>query len=217
MLKKIKKILIGLSLILLSTVVFSQIWIYISTKDHIYSKTDELKHNKVGLIPGCNKYVSTGILNLYYVQRIKAGEKLYKEGKIDFILVSGDNAHASYDEPTEMKKSLIEAGIPKDKIYLDYAGFRTLDTIVRAKEVFQLNEVTFISQNLQNQRGVFIGKSRGIKVTAYNAGTVSIRHGFKIVTREFFAKIKMILDLYVLDKGPKFLGEEITISDDQEL
>lgn len=217
MLKKIKKILIGLCLVLLSTVIASQVWIYISTKNSIYSHSSELMHNKVGLIPGCNKYVSNGIINLYYQQRINAGVKLYKDKKIDFILVSGDNAHASYDEPTEMKKSLIEAGIPKEKIYLDYAGFRTLDTIIRAKEVFQLTEVTFISQNLQNQRGVFIGMNRGIDVTAFNAGTVSIRHGYKTVLRELFAKIKMILDLYILDKGPKFLGEVITIEDDQDL
>lgn len=105
----------------------------------------------------------------------------------------------------------MEAGIPKDKIFSDYAGFRTLDTIIRAKEVFQLQEFTFISQNFQNKRGVFIGKHRDIDIVAYNVEGSNIRATFKTETREIFAKIKMLIDLYITDKGPKFLGDKITI------
>lgn len=216
MLKKMKKILAGLFILFIVSLISSQIWIYKSTKQSIYNNISELPYNKVGLIPGCNKYVSNGIINYYYTQRINTGVQLYKMGKIDYILVSGDNAHASYDEPREMKKSLIEAGIPKNRIYSDYAGFRTLDTIIRAKEVFRLDQVTFISQNFHNQRGVFIGKNREIDVIAFNAGSGSIRYGLKTRVREIFAKFKMLLDLYILDKGPKFLGEEITIGENQD-
>ncbi|MGL1893813.1 MAG: YdcF family protein [Spirochaetaceae bacterium] len=212
-LKKRFKILILIIVILILSILSSLSWIYISTKKNIYSNISELPYNRVGLIPGCNKYISTGVLNRYYIQRINAGVKLFNQGKIDYILVSGDNAHASYDEPREMRNSLVEAGIPNDKIYSDYAGFRTLDTIVRAREVFQLKDVTFISQNFHNQRGVFIGNHRNIKVDAFNVGSIDLKFGYKTEIREIFAKVKMLIDLYILDKEPKFLGDQITIGD----
>ncbi len=198
----------------ISAIIINNIWVNISTRNSIYSDIENLTHNRVGLIPGCNKYIKTGVINYYYVERIKAGARLFKAGKIDYILVSGDNAHASYDEPREMKMSLIEAGVPKDRIVSDYAGFRTLDTIIRAKEVFQLERVTFISQDFQNKRGVFIGQKRNIEVIAFNAGSGDFKSGVKIEFREVFAKVKMVLDLYILDKKPKFLGDKIIIGED---
>ena len=209
--KKTKKILFFTVSILTLIVILNLTWIYISTKSSIYSNSSDLVYNKVGLVPGCNKYVSNGVINSYYTQRIDAASRLYRERKIDYILVSGDNAHASYDEPRQMKKSLIEAGVPKEKIYSDYAGFRTLDTIVRAKEVFKLNKVTFISQNFQNQRGVFIGLYKDIEIIAYDADNTGIRRDLKTEFREIFAKMKMLIDLYILAKEPKFLGDEIVI------
>lgn len=213
---KYLKLLTITAIFALILIITSLSWIYISTKSNLYSDFEELPYNKVGLIPGCNKYIADGVLNTYYVQRINAGIKLFKNGKIDYILVSGDNAHASYDEPREMRKSLIDSGIPNDKIFSDYAGFRTLDTVIRAKEVFQLREVTFISQNFQNQRGVFIGKYRNINIIAYNAEEKNLKADFKTEIREIFAKVKMLLDLYIIKKEPKFLGDEIIIGDSQE-
>lgn len=211
MIIKIFKLLLITTSLLITLSVIGLSWIMVSTEKSQYSELDTLPYNKVGLIPGCNKYVSDGVENIYYNQRIEAGVKLYNLGKIDYILVSGDNAHASYDEPREMKKSLMEAGIPKDKIYSDYAGFRTLDTIVRAKEVFQLNELTLISQSFQNVRGVFIGKNKEINIAAYNVDGINKDTSYKIEIREIFAKIKMLLDLYIMNTEPKFLGDKITI------
>jgi SanA protein len=74
--------------------------------------------------------------NLYYSHRIDAAEKLFKSGKIEFILISGDNSREEYDEPTDMKNDLVERGVPENKIYLDYAGFRTLDSVIRANAIF---------------------------------------------------------------------------------
>lgn len=209
--KKIKKIVILTISLSILIIVLNLSWIYISTRKNIYSSSTEIPYNYVGLIPGCNKYVANGVINNYYTQRINAAVMLYKVGKIDYILVSGDNAHASYDEPREMKKSLMEAGIPKEKIYSDYAGFRTLDTIIRAKEVFKLDRFTFISQNFHNQRGVYIGLNKNIKIDAYNAQNTDQRNGIKTEIREIFAKMKMLIDLYIIDKEPKFLGDEVII------
>jgi SanA protein len=207
---KLSLIITSLVLLIITT---GNIWINRSTKSKLYSDITTLPYNKVGLIPGCNQYVADGVLNTYYTQRIEAGAKLFRQGKIDYILVSGDNAHASYDEPRAMKKSLIESGVPKDRIYSDYAGFRTLDTIVRAREVFQLKEVTLISQSFQNRRGVFIGEKRDIDIVAFNVEPLGIETNYKTRIREVFAKMKMLLDLYILDKEPKFLGDEIIIGE----
>ncbi len=205
---------LSLALIILSVVLGSLIlFIDSKSKDFIYSDINNLPYNKVGLVPGCNKYIAPGVLNIYYTQRINTTYKLFKAGKIDFILLSGDNALVSYDEPTEMKKSLIELGVPKEKIFLDYAGFRTLDTIIRANKVFQLDSVTFISQSFQNQRGVFIGEHQGMNIVAFNADYDDFENEKRIIIREFFAKIKMMLDLYIINKEPKFLGDLITIGD----
>ena len=73
---------------------------------------------------------------MYYKYRLEAAIKLFKSGKIEYIVISGDNGSKTYDEPTDFKEDLIKAGIPENKIYLDYAGFRTLDSVVRIKEIF---------------------------------------------------------------------------------
>ena len=208
--KNIKTLFLIILLIFFITII-GLTWINFSTNSYVYSNYKELPYNRVGLIPGCNKYVANGVINEYYTQRIDAGVKLFNSGKIDYILVSGDNAHVSYDEPRQMKASLVEAGVPKDKIYSDYAGFRTLDTTVRAKEVFKLNKLTFISQSFQNQRGVFIGRHIGMDIVAFNADYSEKTLNLKTEIREIFAKIKMLIDIYIIYKEPKFLGDEIII------
>ena len=100
-----------------------------STSDKLDNTTEHIPHNKVGLLLGTEKYLTNGSINLYYTYRINAVVDLYKSGHIEYILVSGDNSNKNYDEPSTIKEDLIAEGIPTDMIYLDYAGFRTLDSI----------------------------------------------------------------------------------------
>ena len=106
---------------------------------------------------------------------------------------------------------LIQAGIPASAIYSDYAGFRTLDSIVRAKEVFGQAHFTVVSQAFHNERAIFIARHFGIEAVGFNAVDPSAYQGIKTRVREVFARLMGLLDLYVLDKGPKFLGEPIVI------
>lgn len=181
------------------------------TKKQIYTSVEEIPHNKVGLLLGTIKKLDSGYLNNYYKYRIEACTKLYKAGKIDFVLISGDNSRKDYDEPTEMKKDLIKNGIPGNRIYLDYAGFRTLDSVVRSKEIFGQNKVTIISQQFHNQRAVFIANFKNIEAVGFNAKDVSAYYGFKTMLREKLARVKMLLDL-LFGKEPKFLGKKIEIN-----
>jgi len=181
-----------------------------SAKENMYSSTAKIPHNKVGLLLGTGKFLKSGRLNLYYQYRVDATVDLFEAGKIEAVLVSGDNSREDYDEPTMFKEDLIKRGIPADKIHLDYAGFRTLDSVVRSKAIFGQESLTVISQPFHNERAIFIANAKGIKAVGYNAKDVSGRYGLKVQLRERLARVKVLLDL-AIGKGPKFLGNKIKI------
>lgn len=180
-------------------------WVSFKTRHLVFDSVTTIPKNKVGLLLGTGKYAASGNINLFYKYRIDAAVQLYKAGKIEYILVSGDNSRKDYDEPSDFKSDLIARGIPESKIILDYAGFRTLDSVVRAKEIFGQTSLTFISQKFHNQRAIYIANHFGIKAIGFNAKDVYNRH-----FREYLARSKASLDL-VFNVQPKFLGQPITI------
>jgi SanA protein len=176
----------------------------------IYHTTEDIPHQRVGLLLGTAKYLVDGRTNLYYRYRIDAAVQLFVSGKIDYIIVSGDNSTPGYDEPTTMKRDLVARGIPLERIYLDYAGFRTLDSMVRSREIFGQQEITVISQRFHVERAIYIAHRKGIKAIGFCAGDVGGYPGFKNSMRERLARVKMILDL-LFGKQPRFLGDPVTI------
>lgn len=165
--------------------------------------------NKVGLVLGTSKYLRNRRLNVYYAERIYAAAALYKAGKVAFLLVSGDNRTSHYNEPTTMKRDLIAAGVPKERIYCDFAGFRTLDSVVRAKEIFGQTRLTIVSQRFHNERALYLAASEGMDAVGFDAGNMPLRG--KALLREKLACVKAVLDTQFLHKRPKFLGERISI------
>ena len=180
------------------------------TAAQIYSEVITIPQNKVGLLLGTSPKLKNGNNNLYFDYRILAAVELYKAGKIKYILISGDNRREEYNEPEEMKKALMQKGVPEKFIYLDYAGFRTLDSVVRAKEVFGQNQLTIISQRFHNERAIYLAEKNGINAIGYNAKDVNAYAGMKTNIRELLARVKMFIDL-AIDKQPHFLGEKIII------
>jgi len=180
-------------------------------KPYIYSSVDEVPFNNVAVVPGTSSKLSSGHKNLFFTYRLKAVSELYRQGKINAIIVSGDNGTVYYNEPMDMKKALVELQIPDSVIYLDYAGFRTFDSVIRAWKIFGQKKFTFVSQRFQNERAVFIGRSYGIEIIAYNAQDVTTYSSFKTMVRELFARVKVFLDIYVLNQQPRFLGEPVII------
>ncbi len=175
-----------------------------------FSGVEEVAKNRVGLVLGTAKNLTGGRPNPYYSYRISATIALYKAGKIEFVLVSGDNGTKYYNEPKAIKKDLIVGGIPAEKIFLDYAGFRTLDSMVRAKEVFGLDRVTVISQKFHNERAIYLAEKKGLTAIGYNADDVSGNNGLKVHLREYLARVKVFVDL-IFNTQPKFFGEKIKI------
>ncbi len=174
----------------------------------LYSSVEQIPAKNVGLILGTSPYLG----NQYFKNRIDAAVLLFNSGKIKCIIVSGDNHVEGYDEPTAMKKKLLARGIPDSCIILDYAGFRTLDSIIRCKEVFGQNEFTIISQQFHNERALFIAHHYGIEAIAFNAQDVNKNYGLKTALREYLARMKCIIDLYLLNTQPHFLGEKIILN-----
>lgn len=213
--KRLYKILPSAVILMLAagTSVIFGISSYISnfSVDYIYTDLNKLPANRVGIVPGTSKYLVDGKKNRYYLYRIEAAVYLFKNKKIEYVLVSGDNATKYYNEPVGIKKDLVEMGIPDNKIFLDYAGFRTLDTVVRARDIFDLNKFTFISQPFHNERAIFIAKKHGLDAIGYNARDVERLDAYKTTLREYFARIIAFLDIYVLNTSPRFGGEKIKI------
>ncbi|MBU2900140.1 SanA/YdcF family protein [Maribacter dokdonensis] len=210
MLKKILKIL-GLLFILLVFVIFTCNIIISNTADgKTFTDISSTPRNRVGLVLGTSNKLTNGSPNPYYTYRINATKALYNAGKIEFILVSGDNGSIYYNEPDTFKKDLIKAGIPERAIFLDYAGFRTLDSMFRAKFIFGLNNVTVISQKFHNERAIYIAKQKGLNAIGFNAQDVSTSQGIKVQLREYLARVKVFIDM-LLNTQPKFYGTTIEI------
>lgn len=199
------KIIILIGIFISLGVFITYHWISFKTRHLVFDSVASIPKNKVGLLLGTGKYGASGNINLFYKYRIDAAVKLFNAGKIEYILVSGDNSRKDYDEPSDFKKDLISRGIPESKIVLDYAGFRTLDSVVRAKEIFGQTSLTFISQKFHNQRAIYIANQFGIKAVGFNAKDVYNRH-----FREYLARSKASLDI-VFNVQPKFLGQPISI------
>lgn len=180
------------------------------SKNKTFSDASTIDKNKVGLVLGTSKTLKNGTINLYFKFRINATVELFNKGKIDFILISGDNGNKNYDEPTDFKNELIKKGIPENKIFLDYAGFRTLDSVIRSKEIFGQESITIISQQFHNERAIYLAEKNGINAIGFNAKDVSGRYGLKVQLREYLARTKVFIDI-LFGVKPKFLGKKIEI------
>ena len=207
---KLYKWALLLSPFVLFAIICLDTYVLLETENQTFQSTEEIPHNRVGLVLGTSKFMAYGDINLYYLYRIKAAEELFKAGKIDFILVSGDNGRIGYNEPLLFKKDLILLGIPEEKIVLDYAGFSTLDSVLRAQKIFGLNSFTVISQRFHNERAIFLAKQKGIAAIGFNAETVAGKYSVKTELREYLARTKACLDI-LFDSQPKYLGEKIAI------
>lgn len=211
---KRKKILI----LIISAIVFCffifTIWINLSVtilgNKYSYDSIENIPHNHCALVLGTSKYLVGGRTNMYYLYRIQAATYLYFYQKVDYIIVSGDNRARNYNEPIKMYNDLVEAGIPKEKIILDYAGFRTLDSVIRGKEIFGQSQFTIVSQPFHSQRAVYIARKRGINAIAYNAEDVVNTFSLDLMVREIGARVLMGIDL-LLKRQPHFLGEKVVI------
>lgn len=179
----------------------------------IYEDVNKIPKKQAVLLLGTTKYVASGRPNYFYKYRIDATVKLFEAGKVKAILVSGDNGTKSYDEATDMHDDLVKRGIPSRYITLDYAGFRTLDSIVRAKAIFDLEDYIIVSQRFHLERAIYLAHAKGQKVVGFVAKDFkNTLWAKKMEHRELLARAKAFLDIHLLGTEPKFYGEKVEMN-----
>lgn len=183
------------------------------TASAVRPELGSLPHRRVGLVLGCSPVLGSGRPNAYFEKRIEAAAAVFAAGKVDYLLVSGDNHRVGYDEPTAMKEALVERGVPADRVVLDYAGFSTLDSVVRAEKVFGQSGFCVITQRDHAQRALYIARAKGLDAVAYPAGDVTLRQGARTRLRESLARVRTLLDLHVVGRTPRFLGPKVDIGE----
>ena len=207
---KIITLIIG---VIVSAVLLADLSISLSTSSQLYKNIEMLPSQETALVLGTSKYIRR-TLNPYYQYRIDAAIELYKQNKVTHFLLSGDNAHRSYNEPWTMKRDLLKAGIPEENITLDYAGFRTLDSVQRATQIFDANSLTIVTQKFHCQRAVFIANHFSMDTVCLVVPSPTGWANTKIRVREILARTKALLDLYIFNVQPKFLGPKEPIKHD---
>jgi SanA protein len=211
----VKQTIIVLILLFLIVILGSNLWIVESTATKVFTDLAKLPdHHKVALVLGTSHKSVGGGPNPFFHNRIETAAALYKMGKIQHFILSGDNRTIFYNEPMEMLKALIKKGVPASAITLDYAGLRTLDSVVRSKKVFGQDKITIITQPFHSYRAIFISNYYDIDAVAMVAGDPELERTFKVRIREYFARTKAVLDLYVLKTAPRFLGQKEQIKID---
>jgi len=178
----------------------------------LYLNAADVPPRKVGLVLGTSRAAANGGPNLYFAYRMDAAAALYHAHKLRYLLVSGDNRAAGYDEPAQMRAALLARGVPAAAIYCDYAGITTLDSVVRAREVFGLtNDLVIISQGFHNQRALYIATHRGIDAIALNAQDVGSYNATRTLTRERLARLRAWWDVRIGGREAHHLGPAIDI------
>ncbi len=184
-------------LLLVAFVVLCNLWIVGSTRERVFATVEEVTAAPVGIVLGTSKKVSPDTLNLHFQNRIKAAAELIKAGRVQKLLVSGYRDSQYYDETRDMIKGLTEMGVSKDNIIADDQGARTLDSLTRAKAVFGIEDVVIISDDFHVNRALFIADHVGVNAVALKSATVDRMDSRRVRIREFFARVKAVIDLYV--------------------
>lgn len=174
-----------------------------------YDDIEQIPANFVGLVLGCTRYLSSGRPNLYFAYRIEAAAALFRAGKVELLLASGASfTRDELDEATSMKDALIEAGVPAKCVVCDPHGYRTIESVLRAKRVYGQDRLTIISQSFHNQRAIYVADHRGIEAIGFNARDVALPRAPAVRLREFLARIRVLIDVHVSNTQPRVLGEQ---------
>ncbi|OOF59011.1 SanA/YdcF family protein [Rodentibacter myodis] len=193
---------VGAFLLLACLIIDQGVSFYV--RDRVFEKVEDLPYRPYAVVLGTSKYVATGKTNDYYTNRLAAAKTLIENQKVSYLLLSGDNRTMQYNEPRTMRKDLRKMGIAEDRLFQDFAGFRTLDSVLRANKVFQVPSYTIISQKFHCERALFIAKYYDINAICFTAKQPEVFFATRV--REMFARIKAIFDL-LTGVQPYFLGE----------
>ncbi len=206
------RLLIGLCCLTLGLLVYTDYLVQRSCTQRCFATIAAIPERDVGVVLGTSKTLASGQANAFYDYRLKAASTLYLAGKVKYLVVSGDNGSHYYDEVTDMRADLIALGVPAEHIYRDYAGFRTLDSMVRMDKVFQTKQFVVISQAFHNERALYLAQHLGLDAVGFNAQDVAmLGGGLRTQVREKLARFVAVLEVYFTPMQPRFLGDPVQI------
>lgn len=179
-------------------------WVIGFSKPYTYDHLEWVPQRETALVLGTSPYTSSGSHNLLFDYRMNAAAQLLRCGKVERLLLSGSNPGMNYNEPRWMYDVLREKGVADEVITMDFAGVRTLDSVVRANKVFGLDRYTIVSQRFHNYRAVFLARHKGIRAIAYSWPREDARQPLLTEAREYFSRVKAVLDLFLLHTKPRY-------------
>jgi SanA protein len=210
-----KRITITLLLVAVGVFFGAVLWaaavVRAAARGRTYMEVRAIPRRHVGLVLGCAQRLPDGGPNPYFRSRVAAAAELYRAGRIDVLLASGESHADGYNEAADLKASLIQDGVPAGRIYCDAAGFRTLDSVVRAREIFGQTAITIISQETHNRRAIFIAAHRGIDAIGFNAAAVATADSSWNRWRERLANVYAVLDIFVFRTRPRLAGPKVEL------
>ncbi|MGJ1436221.1 SanA/YdcF family protein [Sphingobacterium siyangense] len=210
--KKIKRfvlVVVALCVVALVVVVITNSNVRAKTDSVIFTELRDVPRTNVAIIFGAG--INGNQPSRYLKDRLDAGISLYKNHKVDKILLSGDNGRDEYDELSVMKLYCQKNGIDTTKIYIDYAGFDSYSTMYRAKYIFNVDTAILVSQKYHLNRCVYLGDKLGIKSFGYSADRGAYP-GYKYyVLREKLSVTKAVLDI-MRNRKPKYLGKQVDVN-----
>ena len=195
----------------LAFMVFANVWITWRARPFIVADKEPIEKKYVAIVLGARVYAD-GTLSDSLTERLMTAKWLYKKGKVKRILVSGDNRFDHYNEVRAMYLWLVKHGVPKRDIFLDYAGFRTLDTMVRAAKVFKVKDAIVCTQGFHMARSIYLAKQAGIDAVGMNSSGELYYVVKRIKVRELIARTVAFLDVHVINRQPHHLGDAIPIT-----
>ncbi|MBS0412715.1 MAG: YdcF family protein, partial [Proteobacteria bacterium] len=164
----------------------------------------------VALVLGAAPIGPEGGPNRYFEYRLDAAAELWKRGKVKYLLVSGDNRRPDYDEPTAMRDGLVKRGVPAAAIYRDFAGVRTRDSMLRARQVFGQTRLIVVSQRFHLARALFLARESGQEAWGFEARDVARAYSLLTELRRYPSALRAYWDVWV-ETPPRHGGRPIVI------
>ncbi|MBA2779995.1 SanA/YdcF family protein [Billgrantia kenyensis] len=207
--KSFKLVLMTLgALLLLGLLLFvsANLWVLGKTHARIEHDLPLCGPERVGIVFGTSHWTRSGVRNPYFDARINAASRLLRLGRVEHLLLSGDNRTRQYNEPITMWRDLRSQHVRDEDMTLDYAGFSTFDTLARARDVFGVEQVLLVTQKWHLPRALFIADALGLEARGCSAPSRPVAGVWRLQAREWMARAATVGDLYLWGREPYFLG-----------
>ena len=214
----LKKIFVGSYKLFLFILIILTIWNFsldLRYSKKIYENISDVPVMQTAVVLGTSVRPG-GKPSTFLLERLDKAVELYRNNRVQKLLLTGDNSGKYYDEVNAMRKYVLKYNIDSKDIFLDHNGLRTLDSIYRGKHKFQIKSAVLVTQKFHQPRALFLAERFNLKAVGYAADSGRSKLSFYNMTREFLARYLAIFDIYILKRKSKYMGKQIAITGNGE-